>query len=363
MGSNPTELLTIESHAPTRMDLAGGTVDIWPIYLFLDRPITVNLGIDLQARVRLEENRTGELVLRSSDQNAELKLDWRSLDQVSAPPTLVIHQKLLRFFLAEKKRLGTWDPSRGLTLSTSAKSPAGAGLGGSSCLSVAIIGALATWSRGEIDPLRDGERLIEVTRDVETAVINVPAGIQDYYGGMFGGLQSIEWGTASHKREWLDPSILKELQARTLLFYSGQSRNSGINNWVLFKAFIDQVGPVRKQFADIVEAARELDQALRARDWNAVGQAIAREWSVRRTLASGISTPDMDAAFDLAMKNGATAGKVCGAGGGGCFFVYAPSADPELLARIQERVTSLGAVRALPFQAQERGLEVRVSRA
>ncbi|MCM2276495.1 MAG: hypothetical protein NDJ89_00270 [Oligoflexia bacterium] len=358
-----TKKTRIESRAPTRIDLAGGTLDIWPLYLFLKDPLTINLGIDLFAEATLEESApaTGEprILLRSADQNIELALAPDELATVQAPPALELHLKLLRYFARDKT---IWTD---LALSTRARSPAGAGLGGSSTLSIAIIGALATWARGKpIDPARDGEDFIEIVRDVETTVIQVPAGMQDYYGAMFGGLQSLQWGHGSHRHEWLPDTTLARLEERLLLFYSGQSRNSGINNWALFKSFIDEgksagavASEVRAKFERINQATHRLQDALAREDWRDAGQAIAEEWATRRTLAQGITTPEIDRAFEVARTLVPdSAGKVCGAGGGGCFFIYVPNpADKE---RVQKAVTEAGA-RHLGFRVSPRGLDVR----
>ena len=358
------DVLKIRSKAPTRIDLAGGTVDIWPIYLLLDRAITVNLGIDLFAEATLEVARAksgdGIVTLRSEDQNHESKLKWSELATAHAHPALDLHLRLLRHF-AQTSNKG---PGLDLTLSTRAKSPAGAGLGGSSTLNVAITGALATWAWDRaFEPLKDGEKLIEVSRDVETTVIHVPAGLQDYYGAMFGGLQSLNWGAGVHAREWLSDQIFAELESRVLLFYSGQSRNSGINNWQLFKSFIDKDPEVREKFTAITEATHQLKAALLAQNWVAAGDAIRMEWSARKTLASGISTAEMNEAFSRAQKLApGSAAKVCGAGGGGCFFIYLPEPTAELRSKITGEFASLG-IRALPFKASPRGLDVQVTRA
>lgn len=358
--------LRIESRAPTRIDLAGGTLDLWPLHLFLDHPTTINLGIDLHAEATLEQfhpsgpgigpgkGRTCQVILRSEDQGVEQALGWDELATARIPPQLELHLKLLRIFALNRR------PEMSLRLSTRARSPAGAGLGGSSTLAVAMIGALASWSRGgPIHPETEGERWIEIVRDIETTVIQVPAGVQDYYGAMFGGLQSLRWQPGRHRREWLPDELLPELERRILLFYSGQSRNSGINNWALFKAFIDNEGGVRERFARISEAARSLEAALRAGDWAAAGRAIREEWSVRRTLAPGLSTPEMDRAFETAARIAPErAAKICGAGGGGCFFIYLP--DPSARQPVEQALASDG-MRLLPFRHARRGLEVQVS--
>jgi D-glycero-alpha-D-manno-heptose-7-phosphate kinase len=227
-----------------------------------------------------------------------------------------------------------------------------------------MIGALATWAHNrKIDPETEGETFIEIVRDVETTVIKVPAGIQDYYGAMFGGLQSLHWGFGSHRREWLPDPTLAELDQRLMLFYSGQSRNSGINNWVLFKGFIDNQEGVREKFEKIASATVGLDQALRAQNWQAAGVAIAEEWATRKTLAPGISTPEINAAFAEAARVAPISGKICGAGGGGCFFIYLPSADPSQRAEIISRLGQLPGIRPLPFTSSKRGVDVQVSRA
>lgn len=349
----------IHSVAPTRIDLAGGTVDIWPIYLFLKNSMTINVGIDLFAEAELIET-DRDVVLASEDQKVEHRLTWDELEGASLPPGLLLHQKLLTYFSKEKKGL----KKTGVILKTRARSPAGAGLGGSSALSIAMIGTLATWSRGKINPKKDGERFIEIVRDTETTVIQVPAGLQDYYGAMFGGLQALHWLPGVPERQSFPPKVLKELQKRLLLFYSGQSRNSGINNWVLFKSFIDKQGPVRGQFEQITRATLDLHAALKRGDWNAAAQAIAQEWSVRHELAKGISTPEIDQAFSIAMKAGAQAAKICGAGGGGCFFIYVPSGNAATMKAIQDQImTQCQGIQPLPFRLVGHGLRVKVSKA
>ncbi len=349
------------SRAPTRIDLAGGTLDIWPIYLFLRPAMTINLGIDLFAEATLEVgSASGAVTLATEDLKLEKTFDWKELlqDDFTPGPQLDLHAKLLRTFARE--RPGASLPE--LKLSTRARSPAGAGLGGSSTLSIAIVGALAAWATEKtLDPHTEGQRYIEVVRDVETTVIKVPAGLQDYYGAMYGGLQKIRWLAGAHERAEYAAPALGELQDRLLLFYSGQSRNSGINNWALFKSFIDNQGGVRGQFESITAATAKLDHALEERNWQAVGEAIAQEWSTRRGLAPGISTPEIDSIFEEAGRLGKVSGKICGAGGGGCFFLYLFENDPSKRAALKREIVEMATkkgVRPLPFTAVPHGLEV-----
>jgi len=348
------------SKAPTRIDLAGGTIDIWPIYLFIKEAITINVGIDLfaEAEVTVDTDALKPTVtLTSEDQNVTLTMGWDELkkkDIATVPPGLALHLKLFR-------NLTRRHPPCEVKLSTRARSPAGAGLGGSSALSVAIIGALAQWTRGFLDTEAQGVHFIEVVRDVETTVIKVPAGLQDYYGAMFGGLQKLEWGTALHQRQRFPESTLRELEKRLLLFYSGHSRNSGINNWALFKKCIDQQDQIPERFQKISDATRALELALDQGDFAAAGKAIREEWDIRRTLAAGISTPEIDQAYVSAMKEGASAFKICGAGGGGCFFVYLEKDDSKLRDHITQVISKIPGIRPLPIHAVNHGLQVEVS--
>jgi D-glycero-alpha-D-manno-heptose-7-phosphate kinase len=354
-----TEIL---SRAPVRIDLAGGTVDIWPLNLLLPHALTLNIGIDLFAETELHFDSgvsAPKIVLKALDQKAELELPWTAIEKDASeiPPALQLHFRFLKHFAPAHTSKGK------LTLATRAKSPAGAGLGGSSALSISMIGALRAWAQPDIPvyPEREGEELIKIACDVESQVLGVPAGLQDYYGAMYGGLQSIRWGIGAPSREWLPEKTLYDVADRILLFYSGQSRNSGINNWVLFKKFIDKDADVSKKFHQIADAATHLDDALRAKKWPKVSAAIAEEWDTRRHLASGISTPEIDAAWDAAKKEGAVAFKICGAGGGGCFFVLLPEPNPALAKKIVKKLGALD-MRPLEFKAVPRGLTIHTKK-
>lgn len=360
--------MKIESRTPVRIDLAGGTLDIWPLYLFVRDALTINLGIDLFAQATLEELKPKEraekglITLESLDQSTQWSLHWDELASAQAPPSLDLHLRLFRHYSTKAK---TGARNKHVKLTTRALSPAGAGLGGSSSLCIAIVGALSRWSGTK------KESLIDIVRDIESQVLGVPAGLQDYYGAVYGGLQRIYWRVGSHLQEYYPKPTLLEIERRLLVFYSGRSRNSGINNWNVFKDLIDEgrdakAAPrkgYKAKFETIAQATQELHLALQSKNWGAVGAAIAREWAARKTLAPGISTPEMEKAFGMGMAEGASAFKVCGAGGGGCFFFYIESGAPDAKARIIQKVTALPGVKHLPIHAVPRGLRVKTSNA
>ncbi|NDF16054.1 hypothetical protein EB061_12175 [bacterium] len=357
-----TEKLKIESIAPVRIDLAGGTVDIWPLYLLLDAPKTINFGISLFAKTTIESEPSSQpaVIIESVDLGKSARLDWEAIldHRTEAIPELTLPVRLLRYFA----KLHPNPRAQTVHLKTEAKSPSGAGLGGSSALSISIIGALYKWvnPKTPLDLDRDGEFLISLVRDVESQVLHGPAGLQDYYGAAYGGLQVLSWEIARNSRRTLPLETLKDLASRTLLFYSGKSRNSGINNWQLFKGLIDRDPGINLKFRGIVDATAKLESALIKQDFRAAVNAIREEWEIRKTLAPGISTPEMDEACVRAQSVTDLAFKVCGAGGGGCFFILLPTAEESIKERVTSAVLKSGEIRLLPFDAVPHGLTVRI---
>ena len=170
--------MVVTSSAPTRIDLAGGTTDIWPLHLFHPGARTVNIAIDQRAKAKVEKIQGNAIEIRSEDLNVSHRLpsiDY--VDELEAGHPLELCLRLLAFFR----------PQGGLRITTSCMSPAGAGLGGSSALNIALCGAFNSFTGGKYSR----EELITIAKNVETQVLRVPAGVQDYYPAMYGGLNSV----------------------------------------------------------------------------------------------------------------------------------------------------------------------------
>jgi D-glycero-alpha-D-manno-heptose-7-phosphate kinase len=237
----------------------------------------------------------------------------------------------------------------GLEITTSSESPLGAGIAGSSALNVAACGALARW-RGLA--LSD-EALLQVAMNVEAQAIDVPTGVQDYRPALYGGVAAIELRVdgVRHVPLAVDPV---QLGSRIVLAYTGASRNSGINNWAIFKRHIDGDRAVFEAFERIGDAARATRDALADANWAEVGRQIAREWETRKGLAPGVSTPAIETLIAAARGAGAIAAKVCGAGGGGCLFCFCdPAARGAVATALRE-----GGARILDFHIETEGLRV-----
>jgi D-glycero-alpha-D-manno-heptose-7-phosphate kinase len=326
----------IESSAPTRIDLAGGTLDIWPLYLFHDEAQTLNAAISLRAHCEIRPRSDKRIGIVSDDTGVHVEADhWSELRDNH---DLRLLGRLLHYFRAE-----------GLEVRTRSESPFGAGIAGSSALNIAVCGALAAWcNRTLADDL-----LLQIAQNIEAQVIDVPTGVQDYRPALYGGISAVELNVDGIRRVPL-PVAPADLQSRIVLAYTNASRNSGINNWEMTKRHIDGDGEVRARFARIRDIAVQMRKALEARDWPAVGQLVADEWENRKGLAPGVATPDIDAMLGAARTAGAWGGKVCGAGGGGCLFCIG---EPEAVPAIRQALSASGA-RLLDFRIETDGLRV-----
>jgi D-glycero-alpha-D-manno-heptose-7-phosphate kinase len=328
--------MIIESQAPTRIDLAGGTVDIWPLYLFHGGAETVNVAISLYARCRLEPGGSG-YTLVSRDTGTSVRAD--SLDELLRNRTLELVARLVAQFA----------PEPGLTVTTESGAPPGSGLGGSSALGIAVAGALDAYVGSRYEP----EQLRTITTNVETQVIRVPAGLQDYYPAVFGGVNSIRFEVPGNRVERI-PIDVEALERRLVLAYTGIPHFSGTNNWEIFKAHIDGDGDVIQRLGRIAETATRMREALVAGDLDAVGRVLGEEWEHRRALAPGVSTPAIDELIGVARRAGSPAAKVCGAGGGGCVVFFC---DEGRKALVDQALRDAGA-KVLDFWIDTKGLTV-----
>jgi D-glycero-alpha-D-manno-heptose-7-phosphate kinase len=326
--------VAIAASAPTRIDLAGGTIDIWPLYLFHDGALTLNAAISLRAHAAVEARTDGAIELRSIDTNRQVRVPHWS--ELSGSNDLALLSHLARQYRIENA-----------TLTTRGESPAGAGIAGSSALTIAACGALARWTGSPTD----AEALLQVAMNVECQTIRVPTGVQDYRPALYGGVAAIELRVEAIRRVGVDVDPA-ELERRIVLAYTGAPRHSGTNNWEITKRHLDGDKAVFDCFERIRDTATAMREALERGNWDEVGRQIAREWENRKRLAPGVTTPAIESLIAAASAAGATAAKVCGAGGGGCLFCYGP---PSARASIASALAAGGA-RLLDYRIETEGL-------
>lgn len=335
--------MRIESKAPTRVDLAGGTLDIWPLYLFHPGAVTINAAITRYAYCMIETHAAGNRKIRL------VSRDTRREESFASFKAMVEAKRYHLPLLAEISKF--FAPEGGFTLTTNSEAPAGAGIGGSSAMAVAICAALDRFTgagKSKVD-------WIHISRDAEAIVIKVPTGTQDHYPPAFGGAAAIELPPGGERRVELRMDV-RELEDRLVLCYTGKPRQSGINNWEVFKAHIDGSQKVHTNLERIAEVAQAMRLSLEKRDWKETGRLMREEWTFRKKSLPTISTRTVDRIIEGARKKGAYAGKVCGAGGGGCVvMLIEPDARPEVENAVQQAGGEI-----LPMKIDRSGVQVTV---
>jgi D-glycero-alpha-D-manno-heptose-7-phosphate kinase len=304
------------ARAPVRADLAGGTLDLWPLYLFHPGARTVNVAISYYAESEVVETGDDAIEIHLTDQQYQQR--YASLQELAADPKAALISRVLEHF----------HHVTGVHITTRTDAPRGSGLGGSSALTITLVRALTDITGEPVE----GERLVELVRDLETRLLGVPAGIQDYYPAVFGGLAALHLNPGAVIRHPI-PLPVGELAEHMLLHYTGIAHFSGTNNWQLYKRHVDGKKKVMQGFDRITASAIEMEKALESGNLEAAGAALAHEWKNRKALIEGISTPEIDDAIAAATKAGAWGGKVCGAGGGGCIVFLTPREKRDAVRR------------------------------
>ncbi len=330
---------TIVAHAPCRVDLAGGTVDIWPLYLFHPGAVTVNFAVSVLTRCRIAPLPGRTIRFRS--------IDTGKAEEFSSLEALLSARAYQHSLAAQLTRF--FQPQAGFEMETNSESPAGAGISGSSALMIASTAALArfTGRRLELEPIRI------IAQNVEAQLIRVPTGCQDYYPALYGGVSAIHLDPDGIHHEAVRVAA-EELDRRFVLAYTGAPRQSGINNWKVFQAHINGDPKVFRNFESIAEIARAMRLALLGNDWENVARLLREEWKLRKTNAPRISTPLIEKLIAAGRRRGAVAAKVCGAGGGGCVvFLCEPEAKESVAAAIAKHGGQV-----LPARVARAGLSV-----
>lgn len=304
----------IRIKSPTRVDLAGGTLDLWPLFSFVGGAKTVNLAIDLWSEVELSEASGLEI------ESLDLKRHWKfkTAEELvqDSDPDLGLYREIFRSGFGSISQL---------RIKTRSLSPVGGGIGGSSSLLISLLKGLHQWKKIELPPVHD---LVKWAHNIEARVIGTPTGTQDYYPAVTGGLNIISYSDREVKIETYssEGSVLK---SHFLLVSTGKQHHSGINNFDVLTRAVNGDKQVRQALHQIKDIAERTAQACKDRDWQALPDLFREEYQARILLTPKFSSPEIEKLHALAIQNGAGAVKICGAGGGGCVLVWVDPASRE----------------------------------
>ncbi|CAN5683080.1 N/A [soil metagenome] len=314
---------SIIARSPTRVDLAGGTLDCWPLYLFLNDPLTVNIAVDIFTTAKLtpRPDQRVRLITRDLGQDKEYANLAACLADGEAAFDLV--RGHLDYWQAKLK-------GQGFDLETASESPIGGGLGGSSSLCISLLKVFKEWlgvTMSEGDTVRLASHL-------EARQLKKPTGTQDYFAPLADGLCFITYGVEGPtcERVRIDQAIFRD---RFVLVYTGRSHHSGINNWQVIKDWLDGDQRTRDAMSELAVISKEMGEALKSRNENALPKLFAREYEARTRLSDGFSSPEIRRIHEIAKANGGEA-KICGAGGGGCVLLWSHERQANRLAKAAE---------------------------
>lgn len=306
-------MFEIQVKSPTRVDLAGGTLDCWPLYLFLSNPITFNVAIDIFTYVDLKEQPGSVIELHSEDLATKKTYPDLSACLADKEPAFDLIRAHLNF----------WKPKNGFKLKTRSESPVGGGLGGSSSLCISLLKAFSAWMGKTLETYE----MVRIASHLEAQVLLKPTGTQDYFPPIFGGLNCITYSVRGPEVEVhkIDSDLFKD---RFLLVYTGRSHHSGINNWQVIKNWLDGDPRPRLALEKLAQVSTEMRDAFLKKEIGKLPKLFEREYQARTELSDGFSSPEIRRLAELASSIGANA-KICGAGGGGCVLIWCPERQIE----------------------------------
>jgi D-glycero-alpha-D-manno-heptose-7-phosphate kinase len=330
MAQRARERLMIISRTPLRVSFAGGGSDLPSFYQ--EEPGAV-VATAIRKYIYITVNQKFDSSIRASYSVTEIV---QSVDE--------IRHELIRECLRKLRLDG------GLEITSISDIPSrGTGLGSSSSYTVGLLKALYAFRQQHVA----AERLAREACEIEIERCQKPIGKQDQYAAAYGGLRFIQFnpdGTV-----FVDPVICsvatrEALERHLLLMYTGVTRSAT-------PILAEQTqhlrnGRNRAEMRRMVALARALCDALNANDLCAFGEILHESWIVKRTLAAGVTSPDIDRWYECARENGALGGKITGAGGGGFLLLFAP---PEHHPRI---CSALPHLRPVPLQLEQQGTKI-----
>ena len=303
------------SKAPLRIGLAGGGTDVSP-YADLYGGAILNATISLSAYASIEPLNSMEIIVEALDRKERQRFEWSPVLPINGELDLLkgVYNRIQKDFKL---------PLTGFRLSTFVDAPAGSGLGTSSTLVVAILGAFVEMLNL---PLGDYD-IAHLAYEIERYDIKLAGGRQDQYAATFGGVNFMEFYENDKvivNPLRIPPRYMHELENNLVLYFTATSRESAA-------IITEQVNNVNSKNEKSIEAmhqlkdqARMMKEALLKGRLNEFGEILDYGFQQKRLMAANISNSRIEEIYEAAKNAGATGGKISGAGGGGFMIFYCP---------------------------------------
>ena len=306
----------LQTKSPTRIDLAGGFLDIWPVYALFRDCCVVNSSIPVFTSVCFQLKKTNQIHVQIQWPSGFYKKSFINLKNFldASDGELALLKEHVRYWHSSGNYF-----KNGFSIKLHSESPIGAGLGGSSSLSVSLLKAFSSFT-GKSLSLRD---MVLLCRDLESVVLHKPAGIQDYIPAL---KQKIYTCYIIHLSavgpEWSEKEIPGDFfKNHVMLLDMGQPHHSGNMNWSIFKKVMEKDKDILSGLSQLRDNALKMAERCETEDWLEWFPLIQKEYEFRSRLFPGWLTPSISSVSRLLLDEGAQSLKLCGAGGGGCLMV------------------------------------------
>lgn len=325
----------IISRTPFRISFLGGGTDLPSFFNEEEGAVlscTINKFMYITVNDRFDET---------------YRLAYSKTEICNAPDE--VEHKIFRYVLRQYAALARErNGGRGLEILSMADIPGGTGLGSSSTFTVGLLHAM----KAHLGIFQSSEQLAAEAVKIEIDELKEPIGKQDQYAAAYGGLQYIRFhpnGEVSCDPVICSKTAKQELEASMLLFFTGITRSaSGVLSEQ--KSNTDRKRETLREMKTLAtRSKRLLEQARPLREF---GDLLHQGWNLKKTMASGISAPQIDEWYERAMRAGAWGGKILGAGGGGFLLMLA---HPEKHAAIKAELREL---RAIPIELESFGSKI-----
>ena len=307
--------MIIRSKAPLRLGLAGGGTDVAP-FSDIYGGVILNATISMYAYAAIQPRNDGKIILNSLDKHERYELV--SSENLVIDGKLELHKGIYNRLVSDYKL-----KPLSFELSTYVDAPPGSGLGTSSTLVVAILGAFSEWLNlplGEYD-------LAHLAYEIERIDLKMAGGKQDQYAATFGGVNFMEF--SKDDKVIVNPlrirdKYLDELAHNLVLYHTETSRLSSIIIEEQRKNVMAGNVKSLEAMSRLKEQSLMMKEALLRGELDKIGEILDFGWKFKKNMANGITNPVLDEIYETAVRSGATGGKVSGAGGGGFMFFYCP---------------------------------------